>query len=306
MSATSSFLRRSSCGWMTTSTAFAADDVAQIAGHVFEQRRHFAGLGILDQERDIDRHARREPIDRPAVRQIARGLPRQGVGHRRAVRSRNQRCHIEHAVRSERRKRTIATCRAPSSLQARRRAASRLWRLALAEKLGGTIINADSMQVYRDLRIITARPTPEEERRVPHRLYGHVDAAENYSVGRWCGEAGGGAGGEQSARSARRSSSAAPGFISMRSRAGSPPCRRSRPKFATTCAARLAKRGRRRAACRACRARSRRGGAAAAGRPRPRHPRAGSGAGDRPLARGLARRQQAGERRSCRAPQEFF
>jgi tRNA dimethylallyltransferase len=60
--------------------------------------------------------------------------------------------------------------------------------LALAEKLGGTIINADSMQVYRDLRIITARPTPEEEARVPHRLYGHVDAAENFSVGRWCSE----------------------------------------------------------------------------------------------------------------------
>jgi tRNA dimethylallyltransferase len=60
--------------------------------------------------------------------------------------------------------------------------------LALAEKLGGAIINADSMQVYRDLRIITARPLPEEEARVPHRLYGHVDAAVNFSVGRWCGE----------------------------------------------------------------------------------------------------------------------
>ena len=57
--------------------------------------------------------------------------------------------------------------------------------LQLAAKLRGVIINADSMQVYRDLRIITARPTPEEERRVPHRLYGHVDAADNYSVGRW-------------------------------------------------------------------------------------------------------------------------
>ena len=56
----------------------------------------------------------------------------------------------------------------------------------LAEKLGGTIVNADSMQVYRDLRMITARPSPAEEARVPHRLYGHVDAAENYSVGRWC------------------------------------------------------------------------------------------------------------------------
>ena len=61
--------------------------------------------------------------------------------------------------------------------------------LALAEKLGGVIVNADSMQVYRDLRIITARPSPEEEARVPHRLYGHVDASENYSVGRWCVDA---------------------------------------------------------------------------------------------------------------------
>ncbi len=57
--------------------------------------------------------------------------------------------------------------------------------LGLAGEIGGTIINADSMQVYRDLRVITARPTPEEEASVPHRLYGHVDAAENYSVGRW-------------------------------------------------------------------------------------------------------------------------
>jgi tRNA dimethylallyltransferase len=61
--------------------------------------------------------------------------------------------------------------------------------LALAEKLGGTVVNADSMQVYRDLRLITARPTPEEEARAPHRLYGHVDAAVNFSVGRWCTEA---------------------------------------------------------------------------------------------------------------------
>jgi tRNA dimethylallyltransferase len=57
--------------------------------------------------------------------------------------------------------------------------------LALAEELGGSIVNADSMQVYRDLRVITARPTPAEEGRVPHYLYGHVDVAESYSVGRW-------------------------------------------------------------------------------------------------------------------------
>src|ERR1700686_4337571 len=61
--------------------------------------------------------------------------------------------------------------------------------LALAERIGGMIVNADSMQVYRDLRIITARPTPAEEARVPHRLYGHVDAAVNYSVGQYLADA---------------------------------------------------------------------------------------------------------------------
>jgi tRNA dimethylallyltransferase len=60
--------------------------------------------------------------------------------------------------------------------------------LELADAFGGTVINADSMQVYRDLRIITARPSPADEAHAPHRLYGHVDAAENYSVGRWCKE----------------------------------------------------------------------------------------------------------------------
>ena len=61
--------------------------------------------------------------------------------------------------------------------------------MAIAERVGGVVINADSMQVYRDLRIITARPTPEEERRVPHLLFGHVDAAENYSAGRYVSDA---------------------------------------------------------------------------------------------------------------------
>ena len=57
--------------------------------------------------------------------------------------------------------------------------------LTLAGRFNGMIVNADSMQVYRDLRVITARPTPQEEARAPHRLYGQVDAAENYSTGRW-------------------------------------------------------------------------------------------------------------------------
>ena len=47
------------------------------------------------------------------------------------------------------------------------------------------IVNADSMQVYDALRVITARPGADAEARVPHRLYGHVPAAERYSVGAW-------------------------------------------------------------------------------------------------------------------------
>jgi tRNA dimethylallyltransferase len=61
--------------------------------------------------------------------------------------------------------------------------------IALAQQTGGVVINADSMQVYRDLRVITARPTLEEEAVVPHRLYGHVDAAVNFSAGAWVADA---------------------------------------------------------------------------------------------------------------------
>lgn len=61
--------------------------------------------------------------------------------------------------------------------------------LELALATGGIVINADSMQVYRDLRIITARPTAADEALVPHRLYGHVDAAVNFSAGAWVSDA---------------------------------------------------------------------------------------------------------------------
>ncbi len=61
--------------------------------------------------------------------------------------------------------------------------------LSLAKRIGGEIVNADSMQVYRDFRLLTARPSPEEEAQTPHHLYGHVDAAERYSTGRWLTDA---------------------------------------------------------------------------------------------------------------------
>ncbi|WP_304505043.1 tRNA (adenosine(37)-N6)-dimethylallyltransferase, partial [Acidomonas methanolica] len=57
--------------------------------------------------------------------------------------------------------------------------------LALAKYFRGRVLNADSMQVYRDLRVLTARPTPEEEALAPHRLYGVLDAAVTGSVAWW-------------------------------------------------------------------------------------------------------------------------
>ncbi len=57
--------------------------------------------------------------------------------------------------------------------------------LRLAEALPGVVINADSIQLYRELRILSARPSPAEEARVPHRLFGVLSGAEPASVGRW-------------------------------------------------------------------------------------------------------------------------
>ncbi|WBO24629.1 tRNA (adenosine(37)-N6)-dimethylallyltransferase MiaA [Sphingomonas abietis] len=61
--------------------------------------------------------------------------------------------------------------------------------LALAERIGGTIVNADASQVYADLRILSARPSAAEEARAPHRLFGHVDAAIAHNAAAWASEA---------------------------------------------------------------------------------------------------------------------
>ena len=59
----------------------------------------------------------------------------------------------------------------------------------VARRFGGAVVNADSMQVYGDLSVLSARPTLEEMKGVPHHLFGHVDGAVNYSVGRWVEDA---------------------------------------------------------------------------------------------------------------------
>jgi tRNA dimethylallyltransferase len=61
--------------------------------------------------------------------------------------------------------------------------------LALAERANGVVINADSAQVYRDLRIVSARPGPQEEKRAPHRLYGYRDGADSCSAADWAADA---------------------------------------------------------------------------------------------------------------------
>ncbi len=62
--------------------------------------------------------------------------------------------------------------------------------MELAARHGGAVVNADSMQVYRELGNLTARPSAEDEAAVPHRLYGTVAAATRYSVGAWLGDVG--------------------------------------------------------------------------------------------------------------------
>ncbi len=61
--------------------------------------------------------------------------------------------------------------------------------IAIAERHDGIVVNADSAQVYADLRILSARPTPEDEAHVPHRLFGQVDGADIYSAPRWAADA---------------------------------------------------------------------------------------------------------------------
>jgi tRNA dimethylallyltransferase len=63
--------------------------------------------------------------------------------------------------------------------------------IELALRHDGIVVNADSMQVYGELSILTARPTTEDEAAAPHRLYGHIGASTRYSVGRWLDDVGG-------------------------------------------------------------------------------------------------------------------
>ena len=60
--------------------------------------------------------------------------------------------------------------------------------IKLAKKINGIIINADSMQIYSNLKILTARPSKKDHKIVNHKLYGYVDASERYNVAKWCND----------------------------------------------------------------------------------------------------------------------
>src|SRR5262249_53355384 len=121
---------------------------------------------------------RREPA-RCCLPQHAARASDHGVVERRRSWVRDQGRHMSHAQEKRRGAKRAVLIAGPTA------SGKSTLALDLAEELGGVVINADSMQVYRDLRILTARPSAEETARVPHRLYGHIDAAETYSVGRW-------------------------------------------------------------------------------------------------------------------------
>ena len=61
--------------------------------------------------------------------------------------------------------------------------------LKLAKKIGGEIINADSMQIYKELEVVSARPSTSEKKLIKHHLYGYVDGSERYNVEKWCTDA---------------------------------------------------------------------------------------------------------------------
>ena len=61
--------------------------------------------------------------------------------------------------------------------------------ISLGNKINGAVINSDSMQVYKNLEILTARPLLSEMKNIDHYLYGFVNGRERYNVERWCNDA---------------------------------------------------------------------------------------------------------------------
>ncbi len=135
-------------------------------------------------EGNVDRHLVEQPLCRAGAGQHGERAVDDGAIERGVGRVADERGDEGHAGEDHREQLSKAVLIAGPTASGKSALA-----LELAQKTGGVVINTDSMQVYRDLRIITARPTPEEEARAPHRLYGHVDASVNFSAGAWVADA---------------------------------------------------------------------------------------------------------------------
>src|SRR6185437_563048 len=154
------------------------------------RRRRIAG------ERDVGRDPRRQPVDGAG--------PGTGLGQSRARRGGNaivqagaggigdQDEDVGHVQRGHARGRAIIVKRSrlgkesPVIVVGGPTASGKsALALALAERLDGVVVNADAMQIYRELAILTARPTAEDTARVPHRLYGVISVTKPCTVARW-------------------------------------------------------------------------------------------------------------------------
>ena len=173
-----------------------AEQVPYLPGEAGEELllpvgRDVGVVEVVRLEVDVDGDPRVEPPPQAPERQESGGLPSHvvGQGERKGRGIAEKGGEVEHPARD-----------GPgidSGTLGRRdphRRADRLGQVGsgaeAARTLYGVVVNADSMQVYGDLRVLTARPTPEEETAAPHRLYGHVDGAVNFSVGRYLADAG--------------------------------------------------------------------------------------------------------------------
>ena len=139
-------------------------------------------------ERNVSGFAGRENDGRCRAGQALRGggddIGRQGLRARRA----DQGGDMGHKDLNAR---NLSNCReAQAILLAGPTASGKSARaIELARERDGVVINADAMAVYRDLAILSARPTPDEMGDIPHLLFGHVGAERNYSVGLWLADA---------------------------------------------------------------------------------------------------------------------
>src|SRR4051794_12731234 len=164
MSATSSRLRRPSRGWTTRSTPGIRPSSAARAGPAPPSRR-------MSQALPSSTHS--WPRAPPSASSAAEISPR--VSRSAAIRVAMN--------KSDPSKPPLALIAGPTASGKSGLA------LTLAEKTGGVVINADSAQVYRDLRIVTARPDEGDEARAPHRLYGYRDGADVCSAADWAADA---------------------------------------------------------------------------------------------------------------------